>query len=210
MAHIESRLDRLPIFRSKLPLELDYLHWVEDENFGFRSITSATWHFQKPGDWRQFCIQASRIHARPLDLNRPLWEIYVMEGLGIVLTIYRWGSFALLIKIHHAAIDVEHGSEISMLLHDLSPIPPKVQPPKLGLQRAGLPLLQGISKTVRYPPPRGLPINRSLSRLGPIAVNFFKDMVLKPEFMTSSRFNSVVSPYRVFDTRRFGERVQGY
>ena len=39
----------------------------------------------KPGDWRQFCIQVSRIHARPLDLQRPLWEIYVIEGLDSFL-----------------------------------------------------------------------------------------------------------------------------
>ena len=39
----------------------------------------------KPGDWRQFCIQVSRIHARPLDLDRPLWEIYVIEGLDSLL-----------------------------------------------------------------------------------------------------------------------------
>lgn len=208
MAHIESRLDRSPIFRSKLlhaPLELDYPYWVEDENFDLEYHVRHV-ALPKPGDWRQFCIQASRIHARPLDLNRPLWEIYVMEGLDSFIDL-PVGSFALLIKIHHAAIDVEHGSEISMLLHDLSPIPPKVQPPKPWFPetppgRLAL-LLQGISKTVRYPFHLGLPLNRSLSRLGPIAVNFFKDMVLKPEFMTPTRFNSVVSPYRVFDTRRF-------
>jgi hypothetical protein len=59
-----------------------------------------------PGDWRQFCIQASRIHARALDLNRPLWEIYVIEGLDSIVDLPR-GSFALLTKIHHAAIDLD-------------------------------------------------------------------------------------------------------
>lgn len=64
------------MFRRKLqrvPLELDYPYWVEDENFDLeyhvRHIA-----LPKPGDWRQFCIQVSRIHARPLDLNRPLWR----------------------------------------------------------------------------------------------------------------------------------------
>jgi hypothetical protein len=83
LAHIESRLSGLPIFRSKLqrvPLDLDLPYWVDDPNFDLeyhvRHIA-----LPKPGDWRQFCIQASRIHSRPLDLNRPLWEIYVVEGL---------------------------------------------------------------------------------------------------------------------------------
>ena len=74
LRHIESRLHLSPVFRQKLlrvPLELDYPYWVEDERFDLeyhvRHIA-----LPKPGDWRQFCIQASRIHARPLDLSRPL------------------------------------------------------------------------------------------------------------------------------------------
>ena len=108
LAHIESRLGQLADLPQKLlrvPLDLDYPYWVEDENFDLeyhvRHIA-----LPKPGDWRQFCIQASRIHARPLDLNRPLWEIYVIEGLDSLLDLPE-GSFALLTKIHHAAIDVE-------------------------------------------------------------------------------------------------------
>jgi diacylglycerol O-acyltransferase len=78
----------------------------------------------KPGDWRQFCIQTARIHARPLDLNRPLWEMYVIEGLDSFLDL-PVGSFAVLLKVHHAAIDVAHGNEITKLLHDLTPAAPR-------------------------------------------------------------------------------------
>ena len=106
-----------------MPFELDYPYWIEDENFDLeyhvRHIA-----LPKPGDWRQFCIQASRIHARPLDLNRPLWEIYVIEGLDSFLDLPK-DSFALLTKIHHAAIDVEQGTEIITLLHDTTPHPPQ-------------------------------------------------------------------------------------
>ena len=110
------------MFRRKLqrvPLELDYPYWVEDENFDLeyhvRHIA-----LPKPGDWRQFCIQASRIHARPLDLNRPLWEIYVIEGLD---------SLARPAARQLRAADQDRttrrstsssGSEITMLLHDIS------------------------------------------------------------------------------------------
>ena len=58
LAHIESRLDRSPVFRRKLrrvPLEIDYPYWIEDVNFDLeyhvRHIA-----LPKPGDWRQFCI----------------------------------------------------------------------------------------------------------------------------------------------------------
>jgi hypothetical protein len=106
LAHVESRLDRLPMLRQKIvrvPMDLDYPYWVEDDNFHLE------YHIRhialpKPGDWRQFCIQSARIHARSLDLSRPLWEMYVIEGLDSFLDLPP-GSFAILLKVHHAAID---------------------------------------------------------------------------------------------------------
>ena len=121
LTHVESRLSRLPILRQKIlrvPLDLDYPYWVEDENF---DIEYHVRHIAlpKPGDWRQFCIQASRIHARPLDLQRPLWEMYVIEGLDSFLDL-PFGSFAVLLKVHHAAVDMAHSNELTTLLHDIS------------------------------------------------------------------------------------------
>ena len=107
LAHVGARLDRGPLFRQRLervPLGLDLPYWIEDDQFDLeyhvRHIA-----LPKPGDWRQFCIQASRIHARALDLNRPLWELYVIEGLDSFLDLPE-GSFAVLFKTHQAAIDV--------------------------------------------------------------------------------------------------------
>ena len=208
LAHVESRLDRSPIFRSKvmgMPLDLTYPYWIEDENFDLeyhvRHIA-----LPKPGNWRQFCIQASRIHARPLDLNRPLWEIYVMEGLDSFVDLPA-GSFALLIKIHHAAIDLERGGDISHLLQDLSPVPPEPEPPKPWFPRSSpgkMKLLwQGAKMMARQPFRMSPPVRRALVKLAPMAVNFVKDILSDTAAMTTTRFNSVVSTYRVFDTRRF-------
>ena len=90
LKHIESRLHLSPIFRQKLlrvPMELDFPYWIEDDDFDLeyhvRHIA-----LPKPGDWRQFCIQASRIHARPLDLSKPLWELYLVEGLDSFLALH--------------------------------------------------------------------------------------------------------------------------
>jgi hypothetical protein len=73
-------------FRQKLArvaMNLDHPWWVEDSNFDLeyhvRHIA-----LPKPGDWRQLCIQAARLHSRPLDLTKPLWEMYVIEGLDNV------------------------------------------------------------------------------------------------------------------------------
>ena len=105
LAHIEGRLGTAPLFRQRLqpvPLGLDHPYWVDDPHFDLeyhvRHIA-----LPKPGDWRQFCIQVSRIHARALDLDRPLWEAYVIEGLDSFLDLPT-GSFALLFKTHLAAV----------------------------------------------------------------------------------------------------------
>jgi diacylglycerol O-acyltransferase / wax synthase len=204
LAHIESRLHRSPVFRSKLlrvPVEMDYPYWVDDEHFDLeyhvRHIA-----LPAPGDWRQFCIQASRIHARALDLNRPLWEIYVIEGLDSITDLPR-GSFALLTKIHHAAVDVQGRHDIIDVLHDPVALPALGAPPEpwfaerppgtVGLLcRAGL--NAALSPRRWFDP---------VLRLVPAAVAFAKD-VLRPEYpQTATRFNAVVSPHRVFDTRRF-------
>ena len=102
----ESRSNRSPVFRRKLaavPMNLDQPYWVEDEDFDLefhvRHIA-----LPKPGDWRQLWIQCSRLLTRPLDRTRPLWEAYVIEGLEN-LDGLNPGCFAMLLKIHHAAID---------------------------------------------------------------------------------------------------------
>ena len=209
LAHIESRLAGLPIFRSKLqrvPLDLDHPYWVDDPNFDLeyhvRHIA-----LPKPGDWRQFCIQASRIHARPLDLNRPLWEIYVVEGLDSLLELPA-GSFALLTKIHHAAVDAEGGSRIAMLLHDLTPharppAPPKPWFPQPSPGTLQL-LLRGWANSVLSPLQLRTPLARRLASSAEAAWTFANDLLVRPEQLLSTRFNSVVSAHRVFDTRRFG------
>jgi diacylglycerol O-acyltransferase / wax synthase len=203
LAHIESRLHRLPVFRQKLlrvPLELDYPYWIEDEHFDLeyhvRHIA-----LPKPGDWRQFCIQASRIHARALDLNRPLWEIYVIEGLDSLLELPH-GSFALLVKVHHAAVDVENRSEIVEVLHDIVPDPKPPAPPEPWFPEpapGAFSLMCRGALGIATAPWR---LAGPLWRAAPAAMAFAGD-VFKPTAPTGTRFNSVVSSHRVFDTRRF-------
>jgi diacylglycerol O-acyltransferase / wax synthase len=204
LSHIQSRLHRSPVFRSKLqrvPLELSHPGWIEDEHFDLeyhvRHIA-----LPKPGDWRQFCIQASRIHARALDLNRPLWEIYVIEGLDS-FTDLPAGSFALLTKVHRAAVDPAQHNELLDALHDTTPHAPAPAPPEPWFAQrapgAWGQALRGATKTLLSP----RRLLRPLVRAVPAAVAFAGDLLKWPEYQTATRFNSVVSPHRVFDTRRF-------
>ncbi|MDT8990231.1 wax ester/triacylglycerol synthase family O-acyltransferase [Curvibacter sp. APW13] len=208
LSHVESRLDRMPLFRQKIvqvPLNLDYPYWVEDDNFQLeyhvRHIA-----LPKPGDWRQFCIQSSRIHARPLDLSRPLWEMYVIEGLDSFLDLPQ-GSFAILLKIHHAAIDVEHGNEITRLLHDLTPevhpAPPTApwfpeDPPGdlTLLWRAGFHMASWPLRLWR-------PVGKAWQAFRATAEAVSRELRGVPPAFPMTRFNTEVSSQRVFETRRF-------
>ena len=117
----ESRLDSVPVFRRRLvtvPLNLDRPYWIEDEHvdveFHVRHVA-----LPQPGDWRQLCIQVARIHSRPLDRSKPLWEAYVIEGLDNIPGIPN-GSFAFYTKFHHAAIDGESGTELLKAIHSMT------------------------------------------------------------------------------------------
>ena len=119
---IESRLHLAKSFRRKLanvPMNLDFPYWVDDPDFDLeyhvRHIA-----LPQPGDWRQLCIQAARLHSRPLDLSKPLWEFTVIEGLNNVPGVPK-GSYAIVSKIHHAAIDGVSGVDIANAVHSLDP-----------------------------------------------------------------------------------------
>ncbi|MDO5504316.1 MAG: wax ester/triacylglycerol synthase family O-acyltransferase, partial [Actinomycetia bacterium] len=73
----------------------------------------------KPGNDEQLAEQVSRIHARPLDRAKPLWELYLITGLS-------GGRMAIYTKLHHAAIDGVSGVEILSILFDLTPEPREV------------------------------------------------------------------------------------
>ena len=118
----EARLHRSPVFRRKLvrvPLDLGSPYWLEDENFDLEFHVRHI-GLPKPGDWRQFCILLGRLHSRPLDLTRPPWEAYVIEGLDNIDGLPK-GAFALYMKIHHSAIDGATGNQMVEALHDASP-----------------------------------------------------------------------------------------
>ena len=122
LAMLENRLSLSPIFRRKLqivPMGVDRPYWVDDPDFNLeyhvRHIA-----LPKPGDWRQLCILVSRLHSQPLPRDRPLWEMYVIEGLSGIEHLPP-NCFALLFKVHHAAMDGATGAQFMNVIHDLEP-----------------------------------------------------------------------------------------
>ena len=113
---LAERLPLVPVLRRKLlrvPLGLDQPYWIDDADFDIeyhvREIA-----LPRPGSDAQLAEQVSRLHARPLDRSRPLWEIYLITGLARKRA-------AVYSKIHHAAIDGASGAELLTVLLDLTP-----------------------------------------------------------------------------------------
>jgi diacylglycerol O-acyltransferase / wax synthase len=112
----EARLDQAPPFRRRLvevPLGLHHPVWIEDPDFDLN------WHLRhiavpSPGGMKELCELAGHLVAIPLDRTRPLWEVWLIEGLED-------GHVAVLSKVHHAAIDGASGEELMVAILDLSP-----------------------------------------------------------------------------------------
>lgn len=204
----QKRLHKSRAFRQRIvrvPLSLDHPYWIEDPDFDLefhvRHIA-----LPKPGDWRQLCIQAARLHARPLDLSRPLWEAYVIEGLDNVEGVPK-GSFALVTKIHHAAIDGVSGAEMSAAIHDLSPDAEVEEPLTEWLPErypTGVELLtRSAANSVRAPAKFGKLIFRSAAPLGRVIAGVSSKQLKLPTHVPRTRFNGKISAHRVFDGRKF-------
>ncbi len=112
----QDRLHLAPPFRRRLvevPFGLHHPVWIEDPDFDL------DWHLRRieapaPGGMRELTELVSRLVAIPLDRTRPLWEVWLVEGL-------EGGRVAMLSKVHHAAIDGASGEELMVAILDLSP-----------------------------------------------------------------------------------------
>ena len=97
-----------------MPLGLDLPYWIEDPDFDldFHVRHHAV---PPPGTPQQLSDVVSRIHARPLDRSRPLWELYVIDGVD------DGRMAATFTKVHHATIDGASGAMMLAALLDLDP-----------------------------------------------------------------------------------------
>jgi WS/DGAT/MGAT family acyltransferase len=98
-AYIDAAIHRVPRYRQRLlfvPL-LKHPVWVDDHRFNIHYHVRHT-AVPRPGDPRQLKRLAARVFSQKLDRDRPLWEIWVVEGL-------EGGRFALIAKAHHCMMD---------------------------------------------------------------------------------------------------------
>lgn len=217
IATFERRLANQPLFRTRLvkvPGGLDRPYWVKDARFDvefhLRHIA-----LPKPGDWRQLCIQVARLHSRPLDMGRPLWEAWIIEGLDGMPGLPE-GSFAVYTKIHHSLVDGMAGSSIVALIHDLVADPQAAaaaehEPPRLVdpqpsiaelLARASINGIRNVAGVVSG----GVSTSAQLARY---LTAILRKEVPPPDISApKTRFNQPVGPHRVFTAAEFSlERI---
>lgn len=209
LAHVEQRLHTVRFFRQKLafvPLNLDEPYWVDDEGFDLEYHVRHT-ALPSPGDWRQLCILVARLFARPFDLAKPLWEFYVIEGLDNVEGIPR-GCFALLTKMHHAAIDGISGVDVATTLHTPEPDTPPPPPVPWHPERApgaGELLLRAYASRVMRPGRTLGTIARAVPAFRNVRAAVDAGELTKPgrHKIPRTRFSGPVGPHRVVEARRF-------
>ena len=123
---VGGRMHMASVFQRKLalmPFDLANPVWVDDEDvdldYHMRRIT-----LPKPGTWAQLEQYVARLHSSLLDRSRPLWEVYIFDGL-------KTGQVASYTKVHHAAIDGQAGVAMTKALYTDTANPPPVKPPRV-------------------------------------------------------------------------------
>jgi len=202
--NVHNRILALPSMTQRLmtvPFELDHPYWVTDGTFDpefhIRHIA-----LPKPGDWRQLCILVSRLHSRPLDRSRPLWELYVIEGLDDVEGCPK-GSFAMFTKTHHAAVDGTSSVEMTMAVHDLSADYERQRHPAIinvDNRPSSVELMLRSSLNNIRKPFNFLSVARNtVPGMAKAAAQLSRGNLSRVKNIPRTRFNGSVSPHRVFD-----------
>jgi diacylglycerol O-acyltransferase len=165
LEQIRRRLHLVPRYRHKLAytaLDSGRPVWVDDPSFNLEYHVRHT-ALPTPGEPEQLRSLTARIFSQQLDRSKPLWEMWLIEGL-------KDDRFALISKTHHSLIDGIAGVDLATVLFDLSPDPPPIKSsgrawrphrepgaPELiaaglkGAVRAGIELAEGALDALAHP-----------------------------------------------------------
>jgi WS/DGAT/MGAT family acyltransferase len=124
LSHIEARLHLVPRYRQKLafpPLRSGRPVWIDDPRLNLEYHVRHS-SLPAPGDDEQLSLLVGRIFSQRLDRSKPLWEMYLVQGL-------EGNRFAILSKTHHSLVDGISGVDLATVLFDANPVPPGITPP---------------------------------------------------------------------------------
>jgi diacylglycerol O-acyltransferase / wax synthase len=192
------RLHLLPPFRRRLaevPFNLGRPVWIEDPDFDLDAHVHRI-GVPSPGSMRELGQLVGDIASTPLDRRRPLWEMWVAEGLED-------GLVAGITKMHHVAIDGVTGADLMANLFDLSPEVEEKRPPEdWEPERApsDMQLLAGVlARRARQP----IKLARTVVRTGEALVNVINNRrapnalpAALPFTAPTTPFNGAITPHR--------------
>jgi diacylglycerol O-acyltransferase / wax synthase len=185
LEHIRSRLHLVPRFRQKLanpPIETGRPLWVDDPTFNLEYHVRHS-ALPSPGSEEQLRNIAARVFSQQLDRTKPLWELWLVQGLTRK-------RFAIISKTHHALVDGVSGVDIATVLFDLKPVPeptkadhewvPSPQPSSVqlaakgfgGLAKIPLAFARRAERTASHPRDSMARAGELASALGEVAWNF--------------------------------------
>jgi diacylglycerol O-acyltransferase len=200
---ISSRLHLAPRFRQKVvfpPLATARPVWIDDANFdlGFHMRRAA---LPTPGSRRELVDYVQRVISRPLDRTKPMWELYLIEGM-------QDGLAAILTKVHHAMVDGMSAIDLASAIYDFSPEPqiltPQAWTPEPEPSRVDL-LREAVRDQVTHPTQALLDLaqrtmdtpSRVARQVGSV-LGGLRDMVGRGILAPPSPFNRKPGPNRRF------------
>ena len=121
LGHLVSEFDVLRKRIVEVPFNLDYPYLVNDPDFDLESHVRPL-PLPRPGSWKELSELLANLHSQPVDMLRPLWEMYVIDGLDSIDFVPK-GSFAVMLKLHHSIADGVTSMKLISRMHDLEPSP---------------------------------------------------------------------------------------
>lgn len=148
---------------AQMPFELAEPVWIDDDDidldYHVRSLT-----LRRPGTMAQLEVLIARLHSTLLDRSRPLWELYIIEGLET-------GQVAIYTKAHHSGVDGKAGVELAKVLYDTSPQIRDVPPPRRKRMSSNYQL--GVTELLQAAATNAAQQYRKLAELLPTAAKAF-------------------------------------
>lgn len=132
VAYLRSRLHVVPVFRQRLkeiPLRLGRPYWIDDPDFSLERHLAYV-NLGENGRKTSLMTLASKIIEEPLKSGRPLWHITFVDGFKLDEEDSGSNGFALIVRLHHAAIDAFSGEEIIGKLLEYTPEPRAISAPR--------------------------------------------------------------------------------
>ncbi|MDF0531737.1 wax ester/triacylglycerol synthase family O-acyltransferase [Tsukamurella sp. 8F] len=205
-AELARRIQAMPQFRRRLHssvVNLDHPVWVEDTEFDIEAHVHRV-AVPAPGGERELAELCAHISGLPLDRGRPLWEMWVMEGLapqnggGDGVGNDRIG---VLVRMHHAGVDGVTGAGLMAQLCSLTPEPPELDPALMRKSAGRAPVLElaaeGALNVVRRP----LSLVSLLPRTAAVPLRWVQrarrgEAMPAPFSAPRTVFNATIGPHR--------------